>query len=372
MADNTERFLRATDLMSAGRLAEAGALFREILQSQPQHLAAATALAEIVESGAVAGDADAARRRARQIEAEATYNVGRTALVHGRFDVATRCYRKVLDLVPDHDDATWGLAEAYNAKDAIEEAVAMYRRYLERHPGDAEARHIIAALGDGPKPPRASDAYVRDLFDHFAADFDRQLLEDLNYKAPVLLFDLCREALSPREASLDILDAGCGTGLAGIEFRPLARTLAGVDLSPEMLKIAAGRNIYDELVQEELSACFRARPGRFDLIVAADVLCYVGDLSGTLAAAAEALRPDGCLAFSVECGRGPGYVLTRSGRYAHAPDYVRDAAAAAGFEEIRSRTAALRTEYGAPVEGYLTVLRKGPPRPAATPVRAAV
>ena len=47
--------------------------------------------------------------------------------------------------------------------------------------------------------------------------------------------------LSPAKA-LDILDAGCGTGLCGPLLAPYARRLVGVDLSDGMLKHAREKN----------------------------------------------------------------------------------------------------------------------------------
>lgn len=216
---------------------------------------------------------------------------------------------------------------------------------------------MVAALGDGPKPARASDDYVRETFDHFAEDFDKQLLEDLEYRAPKLIHALFREVSGETPVGLDILDAGCGTGLVGLDFRQYARSLIGVDLSPEMLKLARAREIYDELREEELAACMRSLPNRFDLIVAADVFCYIGDLSETLSAARMALKSGGMLIFSVEAQSKRGYSLTGSGRYAHKPAYVQKSAKTAGFSEIIGRTATLRMEYGEPVKGYLTVLK---------------
>jgi predicted TPR repeat methyltransferase len=358
MADNLQRFETATALTAEGRAADAAKLYREILKDQPTHLAAAQALADLVESGAASGDAAEDRRRVCAIEAESAYKVARTALMAGRYDVAKRCYLKVLDLDPDHGDAIWGLAESCYGNDDVAESLHWYRAYLDRYPGDAEARHMVAALGDGPKPSRASDAYVRETFDHFAEDFDRQLLDDLAYRAPKLIHDLFLYACPEPHEGLDILDAGCGTGLSGVDFRDHARRLVGVDLSTEMLKRAKERGIYDELIEDEISACFHARPQDFDLIVAADVFCYIGNLSGTLAAAAVALRPGGHLVFSVESQAKRGYSLTGSGRYAHKPAYVGKAAAAAGFREVKGIEDSLRTEYGEPVRGYITLLER--------------
>ena len=358
MIENTKRLAQATALADRGEASAAVALYRDILNSQPKHLAAAKALAEILEAGRVLGDPHAARQVVTDIETESTYSVGKTALVNGRFDVAIRCYTKILDMDPDYDDAIWGLAESYYGMRDFDEALKWYRTYSEKYPVDHEARHMVAALGDGPKPLRASDSYVRETFDHFAEEFDKQLLEELGYRAPKLIHSLFREVWPSAGADLVILDAGCGTGLAGIEFKAQASHLVGVDLSPKMLEFAGDRGIYDKLHEGELAAFMRANEAKFDLIVAADVFCYIGDLQESLEAASVTLKPEGMLLFSVESQSKRGYSLTGSGRYAHKPAYIRKSAQSAGFKEIVGRNDTLRTEYGAAVKGYMTVLRK--------------
>ena len=62
--------------------------------------------------------------------------------------------------------------------------------------------------------------------------------------------------------SLDVLDAGCGTGLCGPLVAPYARRLSGVDLSAGMLARAKEKNVYDALVQGELTEYLRGQHGR--------------------------------------------------------------------------------------------------------------
>ncbi|NEU35571.1 methyltransferase, partial [bacterium LRH843] len=74
-------------------------------------------------------------------------------------------------------------------------------------------------------------------------------------------------------------DAGCGTGLCGPLLAPYCQRLDGVDLSPKMLEKAKSKQLYDRLSKAELTAFLNNAPDMYDVIIAADVLCYFGDLS---------------------------------------------------------------------------------------------
>ena len=110
---------------------------------------------------------------------------------------------------------------------------------------------------------------------------------------------LAHSGLQPSKA-LDVLDAGCGTGLCGPLVAPYARRLVGVDLSARMLRQAEERHVYDALHKFELTAYLQDNPGAFDVIVSADTLVYFGPLEQVVVAAAAALRPGGRLVFTVE------------------------------------------------------------------------
>jgi len=169
-------------------------------------------------------------------------------------------------------------------------------------------------------------------------------------------------ALNPG-TGLSVLDLGCGTGLCGPLFRPLAATLAGVDLSPAMIDKARRRGVYDRLEVGDLVTALRRAPGAADLLVAADVLVYVGDLAPVLSAAAAALRPGGLFAFSVEEHSGAGFTLLPTRRYAHSAEYVNSEAARVGLEVIHLHGAIARTENGRDVPALIIILR----RPAGAP-----
>src|SRR5690606_25507909 len=243
-----------------------------------------------------------------------------------------------------------------------EAAIQVYRDWLQRVPDDPLALHMLAACGGARAPERAGDTYVRELFDGFASSFDEQLLHNLDYRAPQLLADALQPALGGR-VQLDILDAGCGTGLCAPLLRRWARRLEGVDLSPAMLVRARQRGGYDALVEAELTAHMDARPDAFDVVVSADTLVYFGDLHRVVAAAAQALRAGGWLVFSVEAIEDGGtdgcsVELGPSGRYRHARGHVEQALAAAGFEDVEVQARELRKEVGRPVHGWVALGRR--------------
>ncbi len=238
----------------------------------------------------------------------------------------------------------------------VEEAAAVFRKWRDCDPTNAAARHLYEACSGESVSTRAADDYVRDEFDGFAESFDRKL-EKLQYRAPQLVLTAVEREHPTPSADLVILDAGCGTGLCGPLLKPYASRLIGIDLSPGMLAKAQERGLYDDLIAGELTEQLAGCPGAFDLVVAADVLVYFGDLAPFLAAAHAALRPGGRLVFTVERSDAPngpsGYRLAPSGRYLHSANYVRAALAAAGFECRGMADAHLRTEMLKPVEGLL-------------------
>jgi predicted TPR repeat methyltransferase len=159
-----------------------------------------------------------------------------------------------------------------------------------------------------------------------------------------------------RSHGLDVLDAGCGTGLCGAIVAPFARRLVGVDLSQGMLAHAKQKNVYDVLMKAELTEYLRHHREAFDLIVSADTLVYFGDLNGITAALAGALRPNGLVVFTLEhaVADSPGidHRLELHGRYSHARSYIEKLLTISGLQpEILQ--ADLRTEAGAPVPGLV-------------------
>jgi predicted TPR repeat methyltransferase len=222
-------------------------------------------------------------------------------------------------------------------------------------PDDPQAIHTLAACSGCEVPPRASDAYVQQVFDSFAESFEAKLAR-LQYRAPELIAASLAAAGLECRRGLDVLDLGCGTGLCGPLLAPLASRLVGVDLSTGMLQHAAAKHVYDELVHAELTAWLRQFHSAWDVILSADALVYFGALDAVVGAAATALRPGGVFVFTVEhavdAASTSTYAIQPHGRYAHCVDYVERLLTAAGLEPVIER-AELRKESGLPVAGLV-------------------
>lgn len=343
------------------RLDEAIAAYQRAIELDPAHANAHSNLGVVLRAKGEVAEAEAAYRGAIRIDPEhsdAHHNLGVLLNAQGRPREAALCFSKVITLRPRHPEARRLLALAHCTLGEVERAIEIYEEWLREDPENPVARHMLAACSGRDIPARATDAFIQTTFDSFAASFDSKLAK-LSYRAPALVAEmLTRSGAEPRER-LDVLDAGCGTGLCGPLLAPYARRLVGVDLSDGMLAQARERDVYDELVKRELTAFLANCPETFDVIVSADTLVYFGSLEQIVSAAANALRRDGRLIFTVEELVGEtGYRLSTSGRYLHAREYVERLLANVGLAS-ETVPAELRLEAGEPVAGLVVLGRNG-------------
>ena len=340
------------------RLDEATAAYERAIALDPKHANAHNNLGVVLRAQGRVVDAETAYRAAIQIDPDHTdahHNLGVLLNGLGRRREAALCFSKVITLRPKHPEARRLLALAYYTLGEVDQAIQVFEEWLCEEPGDPIARHMLAACSGRDVPARASDAFIEKTFDSFAASFEAKLAS-LAYQAPALVAATLAHAGIDASRSLDVVDAGCGTGLCGPLVAPYAQRLVGVDLSEGMLAQARARKVYDELAKRELTAYLRDSPSSFDVIVSADTLVYFGPLQAVAAAAANALRPGGVLVFTVEKlsdgANDAGYSLSPTGRYRHSPAYLERVLADAGLQS-HIVPAELRLEAGDPVAGLV-------------------
>jgi len=264
------------------------------------------------------------------------------------------------------------LAEAYNtglererAGDR-EAAIAAYERALALDPEDRGGVSVrLAALGAGVAPERAPEAYVSMLFDQHAARFDEILVEELGYSVPIQIREMFEAHGVPKARRL--LDLGCGTGLSGQSLADWADHLTGCDLAEAMLDEAYDKGAYDALYVGDAVGFLEGDDGdddaQWEIIVATDMLPYLGALEPIMAGLAARTTPGGHVAFSTEtlpevAFGAADYLVGPKHRFAHRESYLSRLLGAAGFEILALDPIVVRYDEGVPVPGHLVLARK--------------
>jgi len=355
-------------LLEAGQPADAFLCLREAVAADPDQPSFWIAAAAAQESMGLAVEA------AATLEEACAHAAGHSAVHNAALLLAVRqrdFARAVFlgDRARRHgvaDACVFGLtAHALSSLGRHDEAADMYAEARKLGPDDPYVRHLSSASGLVPSALRAPDEYIRAVFDGYADRFEMHLIE-LGYRIPGLLRAAllrCRPELGSVGERGPVLDLGCGTGLMAVVLSDLGlHGLVGVDLSKGMLASARGKALYDELHAHEITDFLRQDQRQFSIILAADVLCYFGELGPLLAAMGARLQAGGICLFSVEEAPDDSglqdWVLGRQGRYMHRPDYVTGAVAEAGLRVLEARRDILRYEDGAALWGWLLAVER--------------
>lgn len=108
------------------------------------------------------------------------------------------------------------------------------------------------------------------LYDEWAGTYDSDTVEAFGYVAPRLAAERLAGLAAP---DATVLDAGCGTGLAGAELARLGfGTIDGIDLSQGMLDVARGKGVYRELRKADLTARLPYDDGTYDATICVGTL----------------------------------------------------------------------------------------------------
>jgi predicted TPR repeat methyltransferase len=328
---------------------------------------------------------------------EALNNLGNVLMALREFVRAEKCYREAIAINEKFFYAHHGLGVLLIESNRRGEALISLRAALKHNPanldvwlelaecerqtGDLAAakKSVDAVLAQNPQHSVAKfrralyagetiDAvppeFVTRMYQNMSATFDEHLVKRLGYRMPAHIKSALQPWLGQFSSTHNklphVIDLGCGTGLFGVEIRPSAAQLIGVDLSGAMLDAARARGIYDELIERDATSFLSGFSGTTDLIAAADVLIYVGGLSGLFAQVTARLSTGGAFAFSIETPDDliDGFRIGATGRFAHSAQYIEQLAVMNSLRVMVREKKVIRSEDAQPVNGYLFVLQK--------------
>ena len=294
---------------------------------------------------------------------EYLYNSGVAQMALGHLSEARQCFHRILSMNANHHPSLNNLAAIAIRLEEPEKAMQFLKKALEEKPDDTISQHMLSALQGEHFQQKSCPEYARNLFNNYALYYDKHLRDTLNYKLPEEIELLLEEHGVYR--AKHTLDLGCGSGLCGEKLRPISQTLEGVDISPKMLVQAQEKKIYDKLTEQELILFLTEHQTQYDLIVAADVLPYFGDLSELFALISQRLEAEGHAVVSCEVNTDTPWFLQNNGRFSHQPKYVLSLLEQNSLKIVEQKTVKGRTQDHQPILMQLYFLQKYP-NPEAT------
>ena len=278
------------------------------------------------------------------------YNLGSLLRDIGEQEKAVFFFKRAILLYPDNEILHNNLAAIYRSIGKTEEALASYSAALAIAPEDEIARHFHAILS-GDNIERATDSYISSLFDDYADNFDNHLKRGLQCKAPEAIANLIEEY---QQGSMGtVCDLGCGTGLLGEKIATKTTSLAGVDLSPQMLAKAKSKNIYANLFHESIES--HLKDNTYDYYLACDVFPYIGNLNEIWRMLHRSRKFH--FGFSVETHEEPqDFVPQNSGRFSHNPQYIAKLCQQFSSKIIATKKTPLRNHGNSKIMGQVFLI----------------
>ena len=275
-------------------------------------------------------------------------------------EAAIEVAQAALSADPDWQETHFVLGEMFERADQRENAIEAFRQCLALDPVDRMGAEIrLTLLGAVALRDRLPPDYVRALFDDYAPRFETSLRDGLVYRGPELLFEAVRSWLPELLRPLRVLDLGCGTGLVADVFAGHVDVIDGVDLSSRMINRARAKGMYRNLVAADITDLPDSLDDDYGLVLAGDVLNYLGDLGPALRAAHARLVPGGLMVFTLEHGDIFPFDLGPGQRFRHHEGAIYDWLKDCQFELLSDATGILRQEKGRPVSGRIMVVRAG-------------
>ena len=288
------------------------------------------------------------------LRADRRYELALQLAKDGDFLASADLLRDASTLAPLWPPIHFHLGEALRGLNKLDEATKAFEEYLRLNPADAMGAGVKLSLMGKRAPETAmSQSYIQSLFDQYAPHFEFSLVGKLDYKIPTLLARMTQGSYN------SLLDLGCGTGLVAEAFHGRAMEMTGVDISPEMIKVAAAKNIYSHLHVREVQTFLDVHEKKHDIIICADVLIYMADIEMLFNSISRSLRKDGIYGFSTQHHAGTdNWILGKDHRYAHSVPYIHSVLERCGLSIQHHEECNLRKDGHDMPKGDVFIARK--------------
>ena len=316
-------------------------------------------------------------------------NLGTLLYRQNRIMEALEMYRNVFIVKPDDTTAAFNLAIALEDMADYEEAAGLYFKVLGQkqlqqqihirlanmlpkwYEKDAETAKKYAAgwlknFDDNPLAIHTNNAlngitntdendfaYTQSFYNEFAESYDEKM-KQLNCQIQNLIADKIKN-----QHFENVLDLGCGTGACGIFLKTQSTHLTGIDASQNMVNIAQQKQLYTKLYTQDIADYLTQTNELFDLIISADVFCYINKLNDIIKQTKKVLHNNGRFIFTVEKSiEDDKIILQPNGRYQHGLSTIKQILTEVGFNNIDYKEVILRQENAKDCIGYLFDVRK--------------
>ncbi len=355
------RFHYGCALMAQHNFAAARDMFLSIENQQTEHAETKINLAHCYVH---TGDLRAARHTYHAAlslqpdDAQILFNLGVISAQLGEPDHAIQYYQRALQQEGDLFAAHYNVGVLFLARHYPALALPHFKAAARLQPDNSTVQYLLTMLSDKRHLLAAPPEYIQSLFNGYADHYDAHLLHALDYALPDIFINAIQSELL-KTNQWDIVDLGCGTGLCAAPFKPYAQTLTGVDLAEKMLDQARAKNIYTDLICDNIDHFLTNTDKNYHLILTGDTLVYLGDLGEIFARVKRVLRPHGLWLFNTEITTArEDYQMQQSGRFGHHENYILRLAKENDLHCVQHTKIHSRTQVDKPVDGYLFVLRQ--------------
>lgn len=354
-------FHLANLLVETGQLDVAQQHYQAAIENQPALVNAYTNLAAIHLKQSQLNNAKACYQAALNLDPntpDVHFNMGVILAEQGNLPDAIKHYQSVLEQQPHYIDAWQNMAVCYYQQGNTAMAITCYENALKISPDNPTLTYLLSAIKQDNAQQSAPIAYVKQLFNNYAGNYDQHLQNILCYQVPTQLTKLIEETCRPTANAWEVLDLGCGTGLMGSAIKPYANDILGIDIANDMLEKAKSKTVYDQLICADVKTFVMQCDQQFDLITAADVFGYIGNLERLFLALINLLKPSGLLAFSIEITQENTLQLQPTGRFQHSVHSIQQLAKQHQLTVIAEKIETIRLQQRLPVAGALFLLAK--------------